>query len=125
MLSVSLSGPVIINLIGLGGTFINNKMTGTFPVTSDTRSAHSATPSLQLAPWDRQLAPCSRQPAPWAVSPHRRAVSSLRGAVSPQRDVVSRPPRHRGPLGSSQQMTGSDSGVNFVSLVVPRGHVVS
>jgi hypothetical protein len=26
------TGPVVINLIGLGGTFVNNKMTGTFPV---------------------------------------------------------------------------------------------
>jgi hypothetical protein len=41
----SQSGPVIINLIGLGGTFINNKMTGTFPVPSDVAARMVANPS--------------------------------------------------------------------------------
>src|SRR5258708_2492184 len=43
--SGSQSGPVIINLIGLGGVFINNKMTGTFPVTSDVAARMLAYPS--------------------------------------------------------------------------------
>ncbi len=43
--SGSQSGPVIINLIGLGGVFINNKMTGTFPVTSDVAARMLANPS--------------------------------------------------------------------------------
>src|SRR6266487_2600233 len=29
------TGGVIINLIGLGGTFVNGKMTGTFPIAAD------------------------------------------------------------------------------------------
>ncbi len=43
--SGSQSGPVIINLIGLGGVFINNKMTGMFPVTSDVAARMLANPS--------------------------------------------------------------------------------
>ena len=41
----SQTGPVVINLIGLGGTFINNKMTGTFPVTADIAARMIANPS--------------------------------------------------------------------------------
>src|SRR5215212_7150263 len=28
----STTGPVVVNLIGLGGVFVNNKLTGTFPI---------------------------------------------------------------------------------------------
>jgi CHRD domain len=43
--SGQLSGPIIINFPGLGGTFINNKMTGTFPVASDVAARMIANPS--------------------------------------------------------------------------------
>ena len=33
--NVGVAGPVVINLVGLGGVFNNGTMTGTFPVTSD------------------------------------------------------------------------------------------
>src|SRR5438067_7828953 len=35
---------VIVNLIGLGGTFVNNKMTGNFPIDAGTASALIAHP---------------------------------------------------------------------------------
>src|SRR5881394_2037585 len=31
----STTGNVVVNLIGLGGTFVNGKMTGTFPIAAD------------------------------------------------------------------------------------------
>jgi Cu/Zn superoxide dismutase len=42
--SGSQSGPVVINFQGLGGTFVNNKMTGTFPVASDVAGRMVANP---------------------------------------------------------------------------------
>src|SRR6267378_8287995 len=33
--AAGVAGPVVISLIGLGGTFVNGTMTGTFPVATD------------------------------------------------------------------------------------------
>src|SRR5260221_5178503 len=41
----SASGPVIISFVGLGGIFVNNKMTGSFPVPSDVAARIVANPS--------------------------------------------------------------------------------
>ncbi len=41
----SASGPVIISFVGLGGIFVNNKMTGSFPVPSDVAARMVANPS--------------------------------------------------------------------------------
>src|SRR5438046_706648 len=41
----STTGPVVINLIGLGGVFVNNKMTGTFPIAASTAADLIANPA--------------------------------------------------------------------------------
>jgi len=41
----SVNGAIVINMQGLGGTFINNKMTGTFPVAADVAARMIANPS--------------------------------------------------------------------------------
>ena len=38
------NGPVVVNLIGLGGTFVNGKMTGTFPIAADVAARLIANP---------------------------------------------------------------------------------
>jgi len=42
--AAGVSGPVVINLIGLGGTFTNGTMTGTFPVAADVAGRMLANP---------------------------------------------------------------------------------
>src|SRR5437660_10123292 len=42
---VGQNGNVVANLIGLGGTFVNNKMTGTFPIDAATAAELIANPA--------------------------------------------------------------------------------
>src|SRR5258708_22073574 len=60
--SGSQSVPVIINLIRLGGVFINNKMTGTFPVTTEVAARTLANPSTFYA--NVHTTPFPRRPIP-------------------------------------------------------------
>ena len=39
------NGPVVVNLIGLGGTFVNGRLTGTFPVAADVAQRMLANPA--------------------------------------------------------------------------------
>jgi len=39
------NGAIVINFQGLGGTFVNNKLTGTFPVAADVAARMIANPS--------------------------------------------------------------------------------
>lgn len=39
-----MNGPVVVNLIGLGGTFVNGTMTGTFPIAADVAQRMLANP---------------------------------------------------------------------------------